>query len=965
MKNLQKFKTTKQLLKFYIILSSLLFIGSFLFISEASADTNVSGIISEDTTWSLASSPYIITGNTLIKENVVLTIEPGVIIKFAKSPIESQEYSIQIDGTLIAKGEKDQKIIFTSANSNPLPGDWGTIYFSDKSKDWDETTQTGSIVDYCVIEYGGNSQGGTSDIGSTLIQINNASPLIQNSTLRLSNFDALRISFGDPKIINNVINGGRIIIYGGTPYFSDNEISGGEGFYIGGGSPIITRNNIIANQGDTYSGGFRIDGGSPRITYNNIINNSKNGIGIINCLTSEMGCSPVINNNNIYNNERFAIMLFGHSPDIDAKNNWWGTQSTSSIDSLIYDQKDDYNLGLVNYEPFLTKPESNVLLLPDITPPIITLIGSSTINLYVGDKYIEPGYTASDDKDGNLTLSVVVGGDPVNTNKVGTYIVTYNVTDAAGNKAEQKIRTIIVNEKNSPSLTYSQTIILKSGWNIISTPRIVASHSFSTLENSNNFDIYLLDPSRPSKWATMADLGQTEFQPLYGYFINNKTGTDQSLVLNYLDNVSPDQRLFERTFNHSGWYSIGVANPTYVKKACSNTIQDDHNNSKILASLNNQYDSIIDLTDGNYLTDPNSVAVSDEWKSATPVDLDSIHDLRELKGYAIHMNSNNALYSGFQNTDDPSCPIIPAANITVAVATDNPLEGNIIGSTSGTSKVDLLKFNVKVENVNVTFNSGTITATTSDATKLVSVELWDGSSLVACATPDTGGAVSWSNFSLPISAGTTKTLTVKGVIAQLLPGYNTGDTIQISTGPVLTGVDTNGNVVTANGTVVTSSTMKIYLVAPTFAYVSKSVSVRGTNNQTHPQDIGDTFLTFSVTANGGDIYIPKKNATTTLGMYETLTKPTNATSSTSTTWTCNSPAVEYSGVDEMWRIPSGSTANCTFSTLVTNTNSIAGYFNVALSGVKWTTSATTTSSSIVTQEWGLTNINTGDFYLGN
>jgi hypothetical protein len=141
--------------------------------------------------------------------------------------------------------------------------------------------------------------------------------------------------------------------------------------------------------------------------------------------------------------------------------------------------------------------------------------------------------------------------------------------------------------------------------------------------------------------------------------------------------------------------------------------------------------------------------------------------------------------------------------------------------------------------------------------------------------------------------------------------------------------------------------------------------VRGTNSQSHPQDIGDTSLTFSVTANGGDLYIPKKNATTTVGMYETLTKPTNATSSTSTTWTCTSPAVEYSGVDEMWRIPSGSTANCTFSTLVTNTNSIAGYFNVALGGVKWATSATTTAGSIVTQNWGLTNINTGDFYLGN
>jgi len=307
------------------------------------------------------------------------------------------------------------------------------------------------------------------------------------------------------------------------------------------------------------------------------------------------------------------------------------------------------------------------------------------------------------------------------------------------------------------------------------------------------------------------------------------------------------------------------------------------------------------------------------------------------------------------------------ATATITLATDNPLAGNIIGSTSGTTKADLLKFNVKVDNVNVTFNSGTITATSSDA-KLVSVELWDGSTLVASAAPSATGSVMWSNFSLPISAGTTKTLTVKGVIAQLTTGYAGGSTIKVTDSPVLTGIDANSNAITTSGSV-TGNQMKLFLVAPTFAYVSKSVSVRGTNSTTHPQDIGDTSLTFSVTANGGDIYIPEKtNTSITEGLYPTLTKPTNATSTTATTWTCSGPAVEDTSLGSgkyLWRIPSGSTANCTFSTLVTNTDSYSGYFNVALGGVKWYTSASATSSLFIDQNWGLTNINTGDFYLGN
>ena len=45
----------------------------------------------------------------------------------------------------------------------------------------------------------------------------------------------------------------------------------------------------------------------------------------------------------------------------------------------------------------------------------------------------------------------------------------------------------------------SQMITIKNGWNIISTPRIVESHNFSVEENSNNFDIYILDPNSTSK----------------------------------------------------------------------------------------------------------------------------------------------------------------------------------------------------------------------------------------------------------------------------------------------------------------------------------------------------------------------------------------------------------------------------------------------------------------------------------
>jgi len=352
----------------------------------------------------------------------------------------------------------------------------------------------------------------------------------------------------------------------------------------------------------------------------------------------------------------------------------------------------------------------------------------------------------------------------------------------------------------------------------------------------------------------------------------------------------------------------------------------------------------------------------------------------ELLTDVVYTDTAGVTYSTVSGSaitlDNVSLTSSQSATLTVTSATDNPLASNVIGSTSATTKVDVLKFNLKVENVNTTLTSGTIKVAVDGTNKVqtsyvTALELWDGSTLITSAAPSgwasASSSVNWTNFSLPIAAGTTKTLTVKAVLSQLPSGYTNDGTgyLEITTGPTLTGIDANSNVV-SNATTVSGNRMYPFLVAPTFAYISKNVSVRGTNSETHPQDIGDTSITFSVTANGGDIYIPEKSNGDTIGMYETLTTP--ATGSTSTTWTCNSPAVEDTSKGAghyLWRIPSGSTANCTFSTLITNTGGTAGYFRVALGGVRWYTAATTTAGSFINQTWGLTNINTGDFYLGN
>jgi len=140
--------------------------------SNGAADTSVSGIIDSDTTWTLANSPYIVTGNVLVNEGVTLTIEPGVEVKFDSGN------SLQLNGELVAQGISDNLIIFTSNQPSPAAGDWGYIDFGnetvDASYDGGGNYSSGTILEYVKVLYGGGSGAlGAVVITNSAIYINN------------------------------------------------------------------------------------------------------------------------------------------------------------------------------------------------------------------------------------------------------------------------------------------------------------------------------------------------------------------------------------------------------------------------------------------------------------------------------------------------------------------------------------------------------------------------------------------------------------------------------------------------------------------------------------------------------------------------------------------------------------------------------------------------------------------------
>jgi prepilin-type N-terminal cleavage/methylation domain-containing protein len=85
-----------------------------------------------------------------------------------------------------------------------------------------------------------------------------------------------------------------------------------------------------------------------------------------------------------------------------------------------------------NNNNYTTITRSNVFNL-DNTNPVITITGNNPVTMHPGS-YSDAGATATDNIDGNITSSIVTISN-VTPTIIGSYLVTYEVTDSSGNFA--------------------------------------------------------------------------------------------------------------------------------------------------------------------------------------------------------------------------------------------------------------------------------------------------------------------------------------------------------------------------------------------------------------------------------------------------------------------------------------------------------------------------------------------------
>ena len=127
----------------------------------------------------------------------------------------------------------------------------------------------------------------------------------------------------------------------------------------------------------------------------------------------------------------------------------WDKTDGDVTQRVIREEKDGIVTYSVSDEAGNRTTVSRKICYVDHTSPVLTLLGGDTVTVISGEGYVEPGWTAQDNWDGDLSDQVKVEGH-VDKYLAGSYQLTYTTQDRSGNQ-KQAVRTVIVEPQDQPA----------------------------------------------------------------------------------------------------------------------------------------------------------------------------------------------------------------------------------------------------------------------------------------------------------------------------------------------------------------------------------------------------------------------------------------------------------------------------------------------------------------------------------
>ncbi len=190
--------------KFFLLAIIFLFVTSInIFPQTQIGEGKVSGV------WNKEGSPYIVNGNISIERFQTLTIEPGVVVKFAENT------GLLAYGRLIAVGTCTDSIRFTAIDTSK---GWGGVNFLYQ----DGQPIQGSEIAFSVFSYGKKDVKPTSDTTLFYKSFGGAIAIIKTSKVEIKNS-----GFYD----NASYDGGALYVYNSTPTIINSTFRKNRNFY--------------------------------------------------------------------------------------------------------------------------------------------------------------------------------------------------------------------------------------------------------------------------------------------------------------------------------------------------------------------------------------------------------------------------------------------------------------------------------------------------------------------------------------------------------------------------------------------------------------------------------------------------------------------------------------------------------------------------------------------------------------
>ena len=325
----------------------------------------------QDTVW---SGEVLIDGVVTVAPGVTLELRPGTTVRFTRLDSNNDqigEHELFVQGRLLALGTVEQPIVFTSAEAEPVAGDWGALNMM--------ASTTENLLQYTRVEYayrglhahygrarldharfvnnrrGAQFQESAVQIDSTLfsdnlngLQFRDSTVTVTDSTVRGSYWGIRcvnsQVDMTDTSVENNLVNG--INFRASTFNLVRVKIRNNRrGLYLQQSSGSIERSELIGNsEHGMFAEEAKVD-----VSRSLIAENGRAGIRLLDTDLTLLA-------NQIIDNDLYAVINDGVS-DLVVDGNWWGTASRAELDALVRDGHDRPGLGLVKInQPLTTRP---------------------------------------------------------------------------------------------------------------------------------------------------------------------------------------------------------------------------------------------------------------------------------------------------------------------------------------------------------------------------------------------------------------------------------------------------------------------------------------------------------------------------------------------------------------------------------------------------------------------------------